>query len=198
YVYPNFGEWVTDVPEWFIKDIKGIDKGIKITGINLASKATKEIIKSDALKASFFAFIVVVGIIILCFRKLRAAVIILVPLMVGLVWMFGLSAIFGQPVNLINVFSAAIILGVGVDYGVHVFHRYQEAETFEKREIISQSKGITLAALTTLLGFASLALSSNPGVSSLGILVAFGVISVWLIAMTVLPAIFKLISAKKN
>ena len=194
YVYPKPDQWISSVPEWFIDDVKGIDKNVKITGINLASMATKKIIKSDASLASILALISVIILLLLTIRNITSIVIVLIPLIFGLVWMFGSYSILGFQVNLINIFAIAMVLGIGVDYGLHMFLRFKEDSKLVKENIISQAKGVTIASLTTIIGFSSIAFSSNPGIAYLGILATFGIISTWLIAMTILPAIFALMS----
>jgi uncharacterized protein len=192
YVYPNPGEWRTSAPQWFLDQIKGIDKNVRITGTNLASQATRMIIKKDGLKACVLAFIIVTLLLFINLRNLKSMFMTLLPLVVGFIFMFGAMALLSKPLNLINIFSAALVLGIGVDYGVHIYLRFTEEKDVDREDILAQSKAITIAALTTINGFSSLAFSSNPGLASLGFMITLGVVSTWIASMTVVPAIFTL------
>ena len=82
--------------------------------------------------------------------------------------------------------------GIGVDYGVHMIHRYREfsSRSAERLQVglVETGKAITLAALSTIVGFGSLSRSHYPGLSSMGLVAILGAISTCLVAITVLPA----------
>ena len=79
-----------------------------------------------------------------------------------------------------------MILGIGVDYGIHLLHRWKESGDLQ--QAIELAPAITVAALTTVLGFGSLVLSSFPGLRSMGAAAIFGVLAVAWLGLTLLPA----------
>jgi predicted RND superfamily exporter protein len=85
-----------------------------------------------------------------------------------------------------------MILGVGVDYGIHVIHRF-----IEERErpggdpvdaVEETASGVLLAALTTIVGFGSLFTSHYPGLVSMGLVSTMGTLATALVAVVVVPA----------
>jgi predicted RND superfamily exporter protein len=116
----------------------------------------------------------------------------LFPLIVGVVWMLGGMVLLGLSMNFFNVFVTAMIIGVGVDYGVHMMHRYREERSLERGRLeaglTETGKAVVLAALANVVGFGSLVWSSYPGIQSIGYVAIMGSSSSALVALTVLPA----------
>jgi hypothetical protein len=85
-----------------------------------------------------------------------------------------------------------MIIGIGVDYGIHMLHRYRElareSSVVLEDGLVETGKAIVLAALSTTVGFGSLSFSHYPGLQSMGKVAILGAISTALVAITVLPA----------
>jgi len=85
-----------------------------------------------------------------------------------------------------------MIIGIGVDYGIHVIHRYHEEENTPGGDVeaaVEETvRGIFLAALTTVVGFGSLATSHYPGLVSMGVVSTIGTLATALVAIVVIPA----------
>jgi predicted RND superfamily exporter protein len=88
-----------------------------------------------------------------------------------------------------------LILGVGVDNGVHVLHDYLLRRR-EGRTTISYpiGRGVLVKAVTTMIGFGALMISSERGLASLGFILALGVACCMLSALLFLPAVLRLLS----
>ena len=126
------------------------------------------------------------------YRRWLDTMITLAPLVMGIVWMLGAMALLGLAMNFMNIFVTTMIIGIGVDYGVHAVHRYRE---IQKRghgdlnhEVVETGKAIAVAAMSTMVGFGSLSLSHYPGLRSMGLVAILGAVSTCLVALTVLPA----------
>ena len=116
-----------------------------------------------------------------------------IPLLAGGIWMVGILKSLGMMLNFINVMGLPMIVGIGIDDGVHLLHRYQY-EGLKKTPTVLRSTGkaILLTSLTTMAGFGSLSLASYRGWASLGILLAVGVGACFLTTVLFLPAIIGL------
>jgi predicted RND superfamily exporter protein len=149
-------------------------------------------VRRDAVIASLIGFALVLGILWIDFRRSFDTVASLFPLGVGVIWMLGGMVLLGLSMNFFNVFVTAMIIGVGVDYGVHMMHRYrEEKETNRDRleaGLTETGKAVVLAALANVVGFGSLVWSSYPGIQSIGYVAIMGSSSSALVALTVLPA----------
>ena len=81
-----------------------------------------------------------------------------------------------------------MIIGIGVDYSIHVLHRHERAEG-DFHRVAQTGKAILFAALTTIFGFGSLVLSHFPGLRTMGFVAIFGTFYCALFALTLLPAL---------
>ena len=83
-----------------------------------------------------------------------------------------------------------MIVGIGIDFGVHFMHRYRIEGKGKIREVVaSTGKAIMVTSLTTMAGFGSLMIAKYRGLGSLGILLTLGVAACFLTTMLILPAI---------
>jgi predicted RND superfamily exporter protein len=109
----------------------------------------------------------------------------LVALAIGLL-------IFGR-LNMVTVGFCAILVGLGVDFAILIFGRYQQARTDGEShpKAISTSiqklgRSVFFGALTTAVGFLALILSGSIGFSQLGVLIAIGILFAGLFMCTIL------------
>ncbi|HSM13121.1 MAG TPA: MMPL family transporter, partial [Thermoanaerobaculia bacterium] len=114
------------------------------------------------------------------------------PLLVGIVWMVGALVALDLRLNFMNIFVITMILGIGVDYGIHVIHRFLEERARPGGDVAAAveetTRGVTVAALTTIVGFGSLATSHYPGLVSMGVVSILGTVATALVAIAVVPA----------
>src|SRR5205807_2132963 len=80
--------------------------------------------KSGFEWAGLYAFLAIVVVLLCDFRSPKHALIALTPLVMGLVLALGILGLFGLPLNPANMIAFPLILGVGVDNGVHLLHDY--------------------------------------------------------------------------
>jgi predicted RND superfamily exporter protein len=107
--------------------------------------------------------------------------------MLGLLWAAGILGIAGFELDLFSVFAVVTFVGIGVDYGVHLVHRYRDrgdatAATAELAPVILVAGAITLLGYGTLIG------SSYPPLQSIGIVSAVSVLTLMVASVVVLPA----------
>jgi predicted RND superfamily exporter protein len=92
------------------------------------------------------------------------------------------------PFNLADVIVLPLLLGVGVDSGIHLLHRHRTAD----RESVlrtSTARGVLFSALTTIASFGTLAFSTHRGIASLGMLLTVGLLFVMFSNLVFLPAL---------
>jgi len=96
----------------------------------------------------------------------------------------------GISFNLANFFAIPILIGIGVDGGVHILNRHKE-EPGGKLIAHETGTGVLLSSLTTMIGFGALATASHKGLQSLGFIMAIGAGAILIAALTVLPALLR-------
>ncbi len=134
-------------------------------------------------------FIIVFLFIWFSFRNIKWTLIALIPLVVGLLWLFGIMMVFGLKFNFYNLVVLPAILGIGCDNGVHLAHRYRDEGRKSMWDVLSSTgQHITIGTFTTMLGFAGLLFTNHPGLQSIGIMAVIGIGMTLFSALTFLPA----------
>ena len=136
--------------------------------------------------------IIVTLLMWLNFRSVRWALLALVPLIVGVLWMMLLMEVFGLRLNFYNLVVLPAVLGIGNDAGVHIVHRYREEGRRSIRYVLrSTGEHVAMGSITTMIGFGGLLLSFHPGLESIGQLAVVGIGSTLIAAVVFLPALLQ-------
>ncbi|MDG2052115.1 MAG: MMPL family transporter [Myxococcota bacterium] len=147
----------------------------------------------SSLREALVTAVVVISLgLLILLRSLRFTLITLAPLTLGSLATAAVSVLAHIPFNFANVIVLPLILGIGVDSGIHLVHRHREGlRHAENLLMTSTARAVLFSALTTLISFATLAFSNHLGISSLAKLLCVG-ISLMLIANVVLlPALLQ-------
>jgi predicted RND superfamily exporter protein len=121
-----------------------------------------------------YAVAAIVVLLLLYFRSGLRTFIALVPKLAGTVGMLGAMGICGVNFNPANCMALPLTLGIGLVFGIHAVHRCLE----HPDELLvdgSTGKSISLAAWTDIASFGTMLVASNPGIFSIGFVMAVGV-----------------------
>jgi len=100
----------------------------------------------------------------------------MVPLIFGIIMMVGIMGIFNIQITLLNIMAIPLIIGIGIDDGVHLLHRYKiEGNGAITSVFRSTGKAIIITSLTTMISFGSLVFATYRGYGSLGTALFIGV-----------------------
>ena len=95
-----------------------------------------------------------------------------------------------MPFNFANVIPLPLLLGVGVDNGIHIVQRARDpAAAGESLLATSTARAVLFATLTTVFSFGNLALSSHFGLATMGRLLTIGMLAVLVCTLVVLPSL---------
>ena len=135
------------------------------------------------------AFVLVLILLFLIFRNAIDPFLVLVPLIVAGIITGAATVAFNIPFNFANIIAIPLLLGLGVDNGVHLVHRLHDPQLDKSRLLAtSTARGIFFSALTTIFSFGTLAFLSHRGTSSMGQLLTIGVFLTMAVTLIVLPA----------
>lgn len=170
---------------------------IMVTGNPPMRTTILEILFSDAKNTLLIACILIFILLLILERSFIRSILIYSPLMIGLVWTIGSMGWLGIEISMATAGLGAMILGLGVEYGVFMLMRYLEerkkGNNPQESLILSvPSSGIAImgSGFTTIVGFGSLALSILPMMQKLGISLALGIAYCLFSAIFVAPIIF--------
>lgn len=188
YLFLDPGNWRREAPPGLVEALQDGDPDISVTGVNVVSKRLRDIFAHDAKIAIGVGLVLVSVLLYLDFRSMRDMILANLQVLTGVVWMLGVMSLAGVQMNFINCFVATMILGVGVDYGIHLIHRMRLNGGIVDAGVMETGKAVSMAALTNIIGFGSLALSNYPGLRSIGVISSVGSLSCLVTALTLLPA----------
>jgi predicted RND superfamily exporter protein len=187
--------WDFQPLERFTQEIATVDP--EATGKPFATVEGLKAMKNGFLWAGLYAFAVIAVVLLIDYRNLRNTLLALAPLAMGVVLSLGIMGLCGMPLNPANMIAFPLILGVGVDNGVHVLHdallRRAAGQATISRAI---GRGVLVKALTTMIGFGTLLVSSERGLAGLGLILTLGVGCCMVSALVVLPALLKLLAGR--
>jgi predicted RND superfamily exporter protein len=195
-IFPSESLMDLDFEDQFARELAPVSE--KATGMAIIFEVLMDIIAEDGKKALVLTFIGVFILLIIDFRSIKDAIIAIIPLAAGTIWMVGLMKIFGLQFTIMNVMGLPMILGIGIDNGVHVVHRWRaEGRGSIFKVFASTGKAIFLTTATTMLSFGSLIFSIYRAYGSLGSAMVVGVASCFLTTIIFLSAIIGFADRKK-
>ncbi len=125
---------------------------------------------------------------------MTATLLVLVPLLVGIAWMGGAMYFVGMELNFFNVVVFPSLVGIGVDDGIHIYHRYREEGPGSLPFVVRRTGvAVCVTTVTTMIGYSGLVLASHPGLESIGLLAQIGLLATLLSAVVVLPALLEVV-----
>jgi len=195
-LYPKESVWNLAFLERFTAQMQKLDR--RVSGMPLVFYVLIQIIGKDGKIAAILTIIVVFLLLLWDFKKIHLAILAMVPLIIGAIWMVGTMHLLGLQLTLVNLMGLPLILGIGIDDGVHILHRYRIEGRGKIRTVFtSTGKAVMLTSLTTMLAFGSLVFATYRGLGSLGIALFIGVGTCFLTSVIILPALLGLME-KKN
>lgn len=178
----------------------------KITsGSMLAQETTSELTDTQIQTLIATMLIVAVTLTIVFYFKdksLPVGVITTIPVALATIWILGTMYVFDIPLNVMTVTVTALTVGMGVDYSIHISHRFLEERSYSQdlydaMHMTVQNTGGAIfgSAMTTVAAFGVLSTSEIPPISQFGAITALALFYSFIVAVFVLPA-FLMIWAK--
>ncbi len=187
-IFPKQNVWEIDYLKRFSNELANIDP--RATGLPPIFNALMDEIGADGATATKLALIVIFLVLLIDFRSIKKVLLAMIPLIIGVVWMVGIMELTGLQITLLNMMAIPMIIGIGIDDGVHIVHRYQiEGRNAHKPVFASTGRAILLTSITTMLGFGSLWFATYRGLGSMGIALFIGVGTCFFATVLVIPVL---------
>jgi len=117
-----------------------------------------------------------------------------VPVILSAIWIMGTMAILGIPLTITTITVTSLAVGLGIDYSIHIMHRFIE-ERDEEKVIYSTGPALLGSALTTISAFGLLSFSFLPPLRMFGMAVSIAIFYAFISAVLILPAIMEWVSS---
>ena len=196
-IYPKSQIWDIEPLEKFIADVRSVDP--EATGTPLQTYEASKAIKRSYETAGVYALIAVCVLLLIDFRNVRDCVLALLPPLAGTALMFGVLGLFDIDLNPANLIVLPLVVGLGVDGGVHVIHDFRtQSQLGPYTPSASVINAILVNSTTTMVGFGSMMIAAHRGLYSLGLVLTIGVGTCLLVSIILVPAILTLISRTRD
>jgi uncharacterized protein len=169
---------------------------IHVTGDLVSLQNVLDGLNSSQLSSTVISFMVSFVVLLLLTRRMVPAIIVLTPVVLATLWVVGSMAVLSLKWNVLTVMVTALSLGIGIDYAIHMWRRFEEErdksdDVWKALEETVSTTGVALvlSAGTTALGFLVLMLSPMPVVQQFGLVTALTVTFSLILSVAVLPVL---------
>lgn len=186
-VFSNLDLGNADQLEAFVAEVSNANEGATGSPVQIYNAGL--VVKGSMEQASVTAAIFIVLFLGLILRRASSVALIVIPVLLAGALTTGSMVIFGLSFNFANVIVIPLLIGLGVDSGIHLVLRAREEKGQTKLLSSSTPKAVLLSALTTIGSFGTLAISSHQGTASMGILLSLAIIMILVATLLVLPGL---------
>ena len=171
---------------------------VGVTGMPVFSLDELEVAHRDLRVVTLVSAIGVLLLFLLAYGSLLNTVFVGLTLMLGVILDLGFTAVVIGKVNLISSLFIAVLLGLGIDYGIQIINRYQEerarleAAEAIRRAVVFTGSGVLTGGVTTAVAFFTMALGEFQPLCELGLMAGAGVLLILLASFVFLPALLML------
>ena len=198
--YSQDGSWRVDIlPEKDLRDRRALDEFVDevevlfpdLAGGAYQAEKAGEIISAAMLQATSIAFAIIAIFLWLLVRRIRIVLLVLFPLLLAAILTAATGVLLDMPFNYANVIVLPLLIGIGVDSGIHLVLRHDQVAAGEGVFGTSTPRAVLFSALTTVASFGSLMLSPHRGTASMGELLSIAIAYTLVCTLLVLPVAFR-------
>jgi len=176
-----------------------------VTGDLAMLQSVLDGLSSSQIESTLISLAVSFLVLFLLTRRIMPAIVILFPVGIASLWVVGSMAVIGLKWNVLTVMVTALTLGIGIDYSIHMWRRF-EVELSRRNNhwdalrasISTTGVALIMSALTTSLGFMVLLFSPMPIIQDFGLITAITVVFSLLLALVLLPVLMELSARSKE
>ena len=176
-------------------------KLVGLTGSPFTRQAALDATTDGLQKALAVAVVACLVIAVAAMRSIRFGVVTIVPIGLVVAWLYAFMYAFGFGLNFVTATIAAISIGVGIDYAIHMTLRFREELARDGDRVAALGRaangtGVALiaSAATSVIGFAIMAFAPMPMFASYGILTAAMILMAAAASLVVLPSLLFLVT----
>jgi len=204
YLHPPVDLWSYDDTTRFKNQIlqnlsqAGMDPAsFHLTGANILTGELKGLILHNLKTSLGLATLCIVAVLWIYFRNIRDLFLSVLPLLIGMSILMGSMTLFRVDFNFLNIMVIPMIIGIGIDDGVHFTNTFRHPDYHSPlRGWFQTGRAVLLTSLTTIAGFGSITLSHYPGLKSMGIVAVIGITGCLFGSIVLMPAIFEMFNRR--
>ncbi len=165
-----------------LKKLEKLDKNVYyINKVQLINQII-HFLKEEVLQLMIVSFSAIAVLLFILYRNILKIILAIIPAIFGILVSILISTLFGMGINIVSFFAFILIIGIGLDYGIFITN-----SLIHKKTIEVSGTAIMIAALTTILAFGSLIISSNLALASIGMINLSGITLTMLFSVYIIP-----------
>lgn len=161
------------------------------SGLPVADQASGIAVVNAFIQAFTGAVIAIFILLLIILKDIKSTLLVIGPLLLAALLTGASNVLLNNTFNFANIIALPLLMGMGVDSGIHIMHRLKSGLSSNK-EILQSStaRGVFFSSLTTMCSFSSLAFTPHVGTASMGLLLAVGIFFTLVCTLIVLPAFY--------
>lgn len=174
----------------FVDAVQSVAQGV--TGVPVEIVRGADTVSKSMLQATGLAALLICIILFLTLRRIGDVLLVLCPIVLAGILLIAATVLFKIPFNFANVIVLPLLIGLGVDSGIHLVMRAREELDYGRDTELLKTctpRAVLLSALTTFASFGSLALSAHRGTASMGELLTISIVLTLVCTLIVLPTL---------
>ncbi len=194
-IVPRQNPWKGEFREVFTSQISSVTP--RGTGMILVADQLNDMATRDGARATIISLIIVFLILLADFRNIKLSIMTFIPLIMAIVSLLGLMSLFNIKFDFLNIISIPLLIGIGIDYAIHINHRYRNEGPGQMERVIARTgTAILLTTITTVIGFASFIPSIMRAMRGTGIVLSLAMILTFIYSVLLHPALLILVKEK--
>lgn len=171
----------------FVEEVQALEP--EVSGLPVADQASGKAVVESFQEAFGGALILITVLLLIVLRSFKDTLLVLLPLLLASIFTGATTVLLDSPFNFANIIALPLLLGIGVDSGIHIVDRLRHAMTVHENPLhTSTARGVFFSSLTTLFSFSSLAFTSHRGIASMGLLLAVSLFYTLFCTLVFVPA----------
>lgn len=178
-------------------EVPGVNAGV--TGEPVLRLDEMEQAEKDTTRASLVALVIVALTFIYCYHQIRRPLMATACLIVGIGYTLGFATLTVGQLNILTITFVPILIGMAIDFGVHLIARFEEELREGRTEraamhkaLVATGTGILTSGLTTAAAFLAMMFTGFKGIREMGLISGGGLLVCLVPMMTLLPAMLLL------
>ncbi len=173
--------------------------GLAVRGVSTLDAHSSEVTQRDISILAPIIIWAIIAILYAAFRQPRVILVAAANLFIAFVWTAGLMGWLDIPFSALNMTIVPLILGVGIDYGIHMVSEFLEhkADGFTNTQAFQEAGNraglaMAIATITTVVGLLIMVASPSILMAQLGIVSSIALVVTFLFTVTLIPAVLTL------
>ena len=184
-----------DATDTFIAQVSTVAPNV--AGRSVVEWGVGGVVVQSFQQAVATAFGLIFLFLMIYFRGWKLPLLVFIPIGVTVVLTFAICAVMNISLNMANILMVPLILGLGVDTGIHIVHRHNQRQGAEGALDPAIRRAVMISGLTTVGTFCSLSLSPHLGAASIGILLSIAISILLITSLVLMPILLRWFAADK-